>query len=663
MVSDNEEFVGSLLAVAKERYPVLGTLLNQGLIELNENRITLKFQYAFHLKKMQSESATAALMECLAEMGLEDKEVVVMGMTSQVTESIELPTLEELADLSEDRVFLHHVHISNFRALDDISLELNPKVNVIIGANNAGKSAIIDAIRLAMQVGKYKKSKYVSLEDFRDPSRDICIDLKFFCPDDIKGIPELKVIEKDEQGKKTAYLELHVKYSIAGTEQSPQIRQSFWGGRTGGKVPDDDALDIFSFDFLDALRDAKMVLKPSTKSKIADLLLNLRGDKVDRKKIEAVFEAAQKDPEVVKLVGEANTSVQDHLSKIALKHDRFEIGFHPLPPLFEELVGTFEMKLVVEALLRTVGQNGLGYNNVLYASTVLGHIKSAKVRDRDKYHALIIEEPEAHLHPQLEDSLFSYLSNLGADIGSQVIVTSHSPIISSTTNIDNIIVLHRDDKQINAVNLSKISLEDADKRKISRYLDVTKSQMFFAKSVILVEGITEALLLPVIADSYFGEKGSLISRGVEVVDIDGISFEPYAKLFNNLEYALPAKAVILTDKDSYTDQEGVFHDKSARTEKALELKAHNLDVQITSGRTFEVDLWDAGNDGVMKEAAAKLFPRSSFDTPEDILRLMDNSSVYGKGDLAQEIIEISRDLKVPKYIENALNWIDKSGAD
>lgn len=662
MTSDYKKLVGDLLVMAKERYPTLGALLSRGEIELSESTVILSFQNTFYIKKMQSETFVSALRECLTELGLEDREVSVTGIVNKEVEQTEATIVEELTEL-DDRIFLQHVHISNFRALEDISLELNPKVNVIIGANNAGKSAIIDAIRLAMQVGKYKKSKYVSLEDFHDLNKEICIDLKFFCPDDVKGIPELKVIETDEHGKKTAYLELHIRYRVAGTEQSPQVRQAFWGGRAGGKVPDDDALDIFSFDFLDALRDAKMVLKPSTKSKIADLLLNLRGDKIDRKKIEAVFEAAQKDPEVVKLVGEANTSVQDHLSKIALRHDSFEIGFHPLPPLFEELVGTFEMKLVVEALLRTVGQNGLGYNNVLYASTVLGHIKSAKIRDRDKYHALIIEEPEAHLHPQLEDSLFSYLSNLGADIGSQVIVTSHSPIISSTTNIDNIIVLHRDEKRINAVNLSKVGLEDKDKRKISRYLDVTKSQLFFAKSVILVEGITEALMLPVIADNYFGEKGSLISRGVEVVDIDGVSFEPYAKLFNNSKYALPTKAVILTDKDSYTDKEGVYHDKSARTEKALELKAHNLDVQVTNGRTFEVDLWDAGNDVVMKEAAKKLFTRSSPNTAEDILGLMDRSSVHGKGDLAQEIIEISRDLKVPKYIENALDWIDKSGAD
>ncbi len=188
-------------------------------------------------------------------------------------------------------------------------------------------------------------------------------------------------------------------------------------------------------------------------------------------------------------------------------------------------------------------------------------------------------------------------------------------------------------------------------------MDVTKSQLFFASGVLFVEGITESLLLPKLADIYFDEEDSLIARGIEVVDIDGVSFEPYAKLFNNSESSLPMRAAIITDRDSYTDKEGEAHNMSARTTRALTFKKHKLDVEITEGRTFESDLWSAGNQEIMKAAASKLFTRSTFDNAEDILSVMDNSSVYGKGDLAQEIIELRQTLKVPSYIEAALKWI------
>ena len=673
-----EEQWQEVLERLKMSHSTLYGIARMSTMVYRDECIELSFKFLFHQKRVADPKALQIIANEASKLLNRDvtvkivREGVVIGeavslqLTTEVTTSAREDTTAELLEIvrgleskgSSERIYLKHAHISNFRAITNVDIEFNPSVNIIIGANNIGKSAIVDAIRLALQVGRYRKTKFVTLDDFNNSNEEIAIDLKFFCPDSVEGLPELKIFEVDESGKRKAYLELHVRYRITGVGEARQVRQQFWGGNTGTKVPDDEALDIFAFDYLGALRDAELVLKPSTKSKIADLLLSLRADKIDRKKIEEVFEEAQKHPEIQKLVTEANTSVQSHVTKIALKNDVFSVSFQPLPPVFEDLVGGFDVRLLSTVLTSTVGQNGLGYNNILYTSTVLGHIKTTHVRDPGHYHALLIEEPEAHLHPQLEDSLFTYLSSLGGKIGSQVIVTSHSPIISSTTNIDNLIIVHKKDNQTSNTNLSKINLNPDEKRKISRYMDVTKSQLFFAASVLFVEGITESLLLPKLADVFFQEQDSLLSRGIEVVDIDGVSFEPYAKLFNNSKASLPMRAAIITDRDSYTDKKGVSHDMSARTARALTFKGHHLDVQITEGRTFENDLWAAGNEAIMQEAGGKLFTRSSFSSADDILRLIDNSSIYGKGDLAQEIIELRQTLKVPTYIQNALKWVN-----
>ena len=281
---------------------------------------------------------------------------------------------------------------------------------------------------------------------------------------------------------------------------------------------------IFGFEYLAALRDANAMLKPAKNSKIAELLLNLRVTDTERAPIELVFKTAQDHEDVKALTTEASSSVQAHLSRIALKHDSFDVGLNSLPILFEDLVGGFDMALSRSGVFRKVAQNGLGYNNVLYTSTVLGHLKKRRELDNERYHALLIEEPEAHLHPQLEDSLFSYISELGSEIGSQLIITTHSAIISSTSPIQNLILLNSSDKgRIKSKSVALFPVDENEKRKIRRYLHAQKDRIFFEREVIFVEGITESLLLPSLADEYFGETDSLTSRGIEVVNIDGIS--------------------------------------------------------------------------------------------------------------------------------------------
>ncbi len=216
-----------------------------------------------------------------------------------------------------------------------------------------------------------------------------------------------------------------------------------------------------------------------------------------------------------------------------------------------------------ELLARAAGnlgleQNGLGYNNLIFMGTALGDLQEWKKIATDSYNALLIEEPEAHLHPQLQDLVFAFLARVSTDTAQnpiQVFVTSHSPTLTSRASLDSLILLYENSGRIKSFPVQKCVFDDdSQKADLMRYLDVTKSQLFFAKGIVLVEGISETLLLPVFARRL---ERRLDYNAVEVVNIGGTSFAPFARLFNSDDPAnrLDIPCAILTDDDRCTNKD------------------------------------------------------------------------------------------------------------
>ncbi|MEW6183829.1 MAG: AAA family ATPase, partial [Bacillota bacterium] len=196
-------------------------------------------------------------------------------------------------------------------------------------------------------------------------------------------------------------------------------------------------------------------------------------------------------------------------------------------------------------------QNGLGYNNLLFMAAVLGDIEAATAETL--FSLLLVEEPEAHLHPQLQELVHSFFEKNSNNDNVQVIYTTHSPTLISRIGIDKIVLLFENAHRIDCLSLSESNLDERDKYYLERYLDVTKSQMLFAKGIIFVEGISEALILPCLAKMIHRP---LDKYAVTVVNVDGVSFEPFSKLlcFANDPQRQTIKAAIITDDDRCTDK-------------------------------------------------------------------------------------------------------------
>ena len=214
-------------------------------------------------------------------------------------------------------------------------------------------------------------------------------------------------------------------------------------------------------------------------------------------------------------------------------------------------------------------QNSLGYNNLIYIASVLSDIKDCHTDDNVSIYALLIEEPEAHLHPQLQVNLYNFLKNANTSENSQTFITTHSPTLTSKIPLENLILLKNNEafhvgncyKGRHMENIVrdaaknrylKESEVECYRKMIARYFDVTRSQLLFSSGCLFIEGISECQLVETF--STLIDK-SLTDHQIEIVDADGTAFYQFLMLFNSSDdkKRLPIRAAFVTDEDQFTD--------------------------------------------------------------------------------------------------------------
>lgn len=564
-------------------------------------------------------------------------------------------------------MFLSRLIIENFRCIGKLDLSFIKGVNTIIGENNCGKTTIIDAIRLILGVAIPRKEIYVSQEDFHiDAFGTTASTIKltaFFIPEtEIEKalLYELLVIQSETDH----LLQLTLSFS---RDKRDKIRMQVWGGEKEGQPVTTEALELLQFVYLNALRDAENALRPCKNSRIGALLENLSEDSAGRnidsthreqlaKKLDDVINGQE---EWTSLKNHGEKQINDNLENMSLIGDQTKIKLDFLPYDFRGIVNNLQMQVIVNDLFgdqkHQLSQNGLGYNNLLYIATILGDLVNRKSKvDKDSYFALLIEEPEAHLHPQLQALLFEYINTIN-DSDIQVFITSHSPTLTAKVDISSLLILHRNASNISVLPIRNSPLDDDDTKFLTKFLDVTKSQLLFAKGVILVEGISEALLLPELAKKIDID---LCKSGVELVNLGGTSFSHFGKLYNSSEETerLSAHCSIISDDDREAD--GTF---PARVQNLKRLPANNLKVFLAE-TTFEYELY-LSNPDTMETVYRELHPQLSLTGSMEekghsfVAKLNSNKD---KSELAyrltKKLSDELIDFTVPEYLQEAIRW-------
>lgn len=482
-------------------------------------------------------------------------------------------------------MYIKELNISNFRSIKNISFKLNKGLNIIIGENNSGKSAIIDALRICLGYGSFNNDISIHREfdfhlDRNDPDAEIQpirIGLKFEVEsaDDRRLFNSLMWQDPDDIGN--VELRMDFQYTLVPNGSGNHtIHRQIWGGGNEGNIIDLNEMQQVFYTYLEPLRNAEYELRPYAKrNKITSLFQELTKYKMkdaEGNEIEQSLDENHKDElagkleEVVNgedwsgLLKSGQAFVNEHLEKADVSNKNAKIHIGLLEYKYNNIVkGILTKKHVYsDAVLAgnpnkqkyfDISQNGLGENNLIYSSAVLGDIENRRAEGKEHYYAMLIEEPEAHLHPHRQNTFFNHLNSL-MEFGVQLFVTSHSPTITAKTDLNALHVLSNRNNVIESFDLSNSILSASNKSHLRKFLDVTKSQLFFAHGVLLVEGISETLLIPALAKHYNAE-WDLDKNGIEVVNISGVSFEPFAKLFNSdqSEERLGSKCSILTDDD------------------------------------------------------------------------------------------------------------------
>jgi putative ATP-dependent endonuclease of the OLD family len=457
-------------------------------------------------------------------------------------------------------MYLKQFTITNFRGIKLLNLEFHKGLNILIGENNAGKTAIIDALRICLNYGNIQRDRYFNKDfdffiDKTNPSfecKETQFDLIFEIENPFETSIYRELLNINPDG--TQDLQLHFKYYI----DTEKLRYKVWGGIFEGQTVTSEILQLINYIHLDALRDAEQHLRPYKSSKISTLYDGLNDfTKEDKKELANKFSSVMEDSEWKGFIEKGKEKINEHLDKTTFddttKKQKIEVtptGFS-IGEILNNLriqIPVFDKTVLAGASQKylDLSQNGLGYNNLIYISTILGDIVQQKEKEKNSFYSLLIEEPEAHLHPQLQRLFFNYLNELSKHKDFQIFVTSHSPTITAKADLDTLIILQSQNNQIEALPIRKSELSDDNKKYLQKFLDVTKSQLFFSNGTILVEGIAEALLMPIFA-KIMGNQYDLDRNGIEV-SITGISFEHFAKLYNG-KSRVASNCAIITDSD------------------------------------------------------------------------------------------------------------------
>ena len=418
-------------------------------------------------------------------------------------------------------------------------------VNVLVGENDSGKTAIVDAIRYAL---KTQSGEYIQFDD-----KDFFQDINGTRKDEFKIECVFDGLNEQDSGlfwewlswndDKTKYL---LKVWLFAKRKDNVIMPSFSTGIEGqADRMDTEARELLKVVYFKPLRDALTDMTHGYKSRLAQILgahelfktqKDEHGNNA-KHKLETDYESLKQEIENFFQEGGNGAIITGDINAFLKKH--FLLNGDPRSAQIKLTGGELTDILRLLDLVMEGNKSGLGTLNLLCIAAEMLLFNNQKKGLK----LALVEELEAHLHPQYQLRLIEYISS--QQNNEQFILSTHSITLASKIKLENLIVLK--DKEAYPMSAGYTMMSPADYKFLERFLDATKANLFFAKGLIMVEGDAENLLVPAIAEVL---ERPLYKYGVSVVNVGSTAYKRYVNIFKRKdEKAFDMPIAVISDLD------------------------------------------------------------------------------------------------------------------
>lgn len=494
-------------------------------------------------------------------------------------------------------MYLSNIKLWNFRkfgseidldpAKPNLDLNFTKGLNVIIGENDSGKTAIIDAIKLVLKTHSYD---YIRVEDkdFHKESSRLRIELTFedLTPDEAKNFTEwLGWIGAGGDAK--PFLKLNYDVKRQAKKIAPADIKA--GIDEDGYLLPAEVKEYLKVTYLKPLRDAENELIAKRNSRLSQILL---GDEA--------FKGKEDDNELLQIFSGLKSELENFFNEVDEEglpkvgkqiKDKIDIyikSFYGVTYESEFEATSNDIKSILEKLtlsLKGEPNPGLGTLNRLFMSAELLHL------NKTNWSGLrlgLVEELEAHLHPQAQMQVIEAFQKQDTI---QLILTTHSPNLASKLRLENLIICNN--KNAFPMGKSYTKFGEDNYKFLEKFLDTTKANLFFAKGVILVEGWAEEIIIPSIAKAI---GINLTEKGVSIVNIGHIGFDHYSKIYlRQAEPNMIIPVAVITDSDikvyEKSGDDYIKHDEQTIQEKT-DLKITEINAKSENNvQYFPAPVW------------------------------------------------------------------------
>lgn len=448
-------------------------------------------------------------------------------------------------------ISISKVRIENFRSIENLELSLS-MTNVLIGANNCGKSNFLKAINVALGQNKIVSSEdiYVGKDEVLDNTKCATIDIMLRPVDTTNKIlstfsdfwigvfTEEWITTGDPIGDYVGIRTI-LQYDALKNDYIVVRKQiTDWGdsissaGVSRRKAFTGDMNTYISAFYMDAQRDVVDDIKDRksyfgratsrvdlSQEKISEIERQLND--VNSQIVESILALSQTATRIAAIastVGAANGTIE--IEPLARKMTDLHKG---MDVIFRD----------GEAARLSVSQHGMGTRSWISFLTLGAYVDWEKQRlveddpESESYIMLTMEEPEAHLHPQAQQKLYSQLCKFSG----QKIISTHSPSIVAQAELCDLIHFEKINGKTQAHSFNASNYTEEEKNRIKREVISSHGELLFAKAIVLCEGITEEQALPI----YFQEKYGIDPTfcGINIIGIGGQNYKTFLSLIKN----------------------------------------------------------------------------------------------------------------------------------